>query len=85
MPVDGRLRVYRSTDRARTWHDASNGITTSPGYAGVLRTAMATDDRGLVAFGTTGGDMCSSADSGDSWDRVDASLPRIFCVTDLDL
>jgi hypothetical protein len=81
VPVDGRLRVYRSADGTETWHDASNGLPASPAYAGVLRTAMSADHQGLVAFGTTSGELYVSEDSGDSWSAVDVTLPRIFCVT----
>lgn len=80
IPIDGRLRVYRSTDGARSWHDTSVGLSDSPGYAGVLRTAMATDHAGLVAFGNTAGELYVSEDSGDSWTAVDVTLPRVFCV-----
>lgn len=85
VPIDGRLRVYRSSDDARSWHDASDGLAEAPGYAGVLRTAMTTDHRGLVAFGTTSGELYVTEDSGDSWSPVDVSLPRIFCVSMVDL
>ncbi len=84
VPIDGQLRVYRSSDRARSWHESSDGLAHSPGYAGVLRTAMATDDNGLVAFGTTSGELYTSENSGDSWDRVEGTLPRIFCASTLD-
>jgi photosystem II stability/assembly factor-like uncharacterized protein len=85
IPLDGRLRVYRSTDRARTWHDASNGLPDEPGYAGVLRTAVSTDNQGLVALGTTSGEVHVSEDSGDSWSPIGVTLPRIFCVTVVDI
>ena len=85
IPVDGKLRIYRSADGARTWQDASRGLADAPGYAGVLRTAMTTDHHGLVAFGTTSGELYVSEDSGDSWSPVDGTLPRIFCLTVVDL
>lgn len=81
IPVDGRLQVFRSSDRARTWESASNGLADAPGYAGVLRTAMTTDNDGLVAFGTTSGEIYVSENSGDSWSAVDVTMPRIFCLT----
>ena len=85
IPVDGRLRVFLSGDGARTWHDSSRGLSGAPGYAGVLRTAMATDHDGVVALGTTSGDLYVSRDSGDSWSAVEVTLPRIFCVALVDL
>ena len=85
IPVDGKLRIYRSADGARTWQDASRGLADAPGYAGVLRTAMTTDHHGLVAFGTTSGELYVSEDSGDSWSPVDVTFPRIFCVSVVDL
>ena len=85
IPVDGRLRVYRSADGARSWHEASVGLPDVPSYAGVLRGAMATDNDGLVAFGTTSGELYVTEDSGDSWGRIDVTLPRVFCVAAFDL
>ncbi len=84
VPVDGRLQVFRSADGARSWHDSSAGLDDAPGYAGVLRTAMGTDHQGTVAFGTTSGEVYVSEDSGDSWRGLDASLPRVFCVSIFD-
>ena len=84
IPVDGQLRVYRSADGARTWQSASDGLDDSPGYAGVLRTAMTTDNDGLVAFGTTSGELYVTENSGDSWSRLGATFPRIFVVSVFD-
>ncbi len=84
VPVDGRLRVYRSTDGAATWSDASSGLPEAAGYAGVLRGAMATDHDGTVAFGTTAGAVFVSDDSGDRWQQLPVTLPRVFCTAVFD-
>jgi hypothetical protein len=41
---------------------------------------MDTDDEGGVFFGTTGGDVWATRDSGDSWSQVPQGFPRILSV-----
>ena len=80
IPPGGRLRVYRSDDRAESWQECGKGLPDSPVYAGVLRGALDATDGGLVAFGTTSGDLWASADAGESWEALDVRLPRVFAV-----
>jgi photosystem II stability/assembly factor-like uncharacterized protein len=78
----GRAAVWRSSDAGESWARREVGSGEERIYAGVLRDAMAVDDREDtgVYFGTTGGDVYASADAGDSWQRLPARLPRILCV-----
>jgi hypothetical protein len=48
----------------------------------VLRDAMAVDglDPGGVYFGTTGGQVYASADSGESWTAIVRDLPAVLSV-----
>jgi hypothetical protein len=60
----------------------TNGLPQSDCYVNVLRDAMALDalDPCGVYFGTTGGQLYASADSGDNWTALASSLPRILSV-----
>lgn len=82
LPVDGELRVYRSTDRGDSWHVSGSGLPDFPAFTGVLRDAMDVDgaDVGGVYFGTTGGDVWASPDTGETWNRLPARFPRILSV-----
>ncbi|MCX5740754.1 MAG: exo-alpha-sialidase, partial [Proteobacteria bacterium] len=68
-PPDGKLRVYRSRSGGNEWEALTNGLPQSDCYVNVLRNAMAIDslDPCGVYFGTTGGQVYASANSGDSW------------------
>jgi hypothetical protein len=82
MPVDGRLRVYRSTDSGDSWHASGVGLPDHPFYTAVLRDAMDVDglNPGGVYFGTTGGEVWCSCDTGDTWNRLPVNLPRISSI-----
>lgn len=86
MPVDGDLRVYRSRDRGESWQASGVGLPTTPTYTGVLRDAMDIDGHSPagVYFGTTSGDVWISADTGDTWQRLPETFPRITSVKVLD-
>ena len=80
LPVDGALRVYRSTDGGDSWHPSGRGMPSEPTFNVVLRGAMAADGDGGVFLGTTGGDIWYTVDAGDRWARLPASFPRITSV-----
>lgn len=77
VPVDGRLAVWASDDDGSTWSEAGTGWSDDPTFSGVLRGAMATDQQGSVAVGTTSGEVWASRDTGEHWSRVPATFPRI--------
>jgi hypothetical protein len=82
FPPEGRLRVYRSRTGGNEWEGLTDGLPQKDCYVDVLRDAMAVDtlDECGVYFGTTGGQVYSSADSGDSWTPIVRDLPPVLSV-----
>jgi hypothetical protein len=81
-PVDGRLRVYRSRAGGDEWEELANGLPEQNCYVNVLRDAMAVDqlDACGIYFGTTGGQVYVSPDSGDTWSAIARDLPAVLSV-----
>lgn len=81
-PPDGKLRVYRSRTGGGEWEALTNGLPQSDCYVNVLRGAMTVDslDPCGVYFGTTGGQVYASADSGDNWTPIVRDLPAVLSV-----
>ena len=79
---DGKLRVYRSRSGGNEWEALTKGLPQKDCYVNVLRDAMAVDslDSCGVYFGTTGGQVYVSADSGDSWKPIVENLPSVLSV-----
>ena len=82
FPIDGKLRVYRSRTGGNEWEALTKGLPQSDCYVNVLRDAMAIDsiDSCGVYFGTTGGQVYVSPDSGDSWAPIVRDLPAVLSV-----
>ncbi len=81
-PPDGKLRVYRSRTGGHEWEALTNGLPQRDCYVNVLRDAMAVDslDECGVYFGTSGGQVYASADSGDNWAPIVSHLPPVVSV-----
>ena len=81
-PPEGKLRVYRSRQGGNEWEALTKGLPQSNCYVDVLRDAMAVDslDSCGVYFGTTGGDVYVSADSGDTWKAIVSDLPAVLSI-----
>ncbi len=81
MPPDGCFQVYRSRNRGDSWEQSGAGGD-GASFAGVLRGSLVVDseDPCGVYAGTTSGTVHISADGGDSWHELRATLPRILCV-----
>ncbi|MFN0066710.1 MAG: WD40/YVTN/BNR-like repeat-containing protein [Limisphaerales bacterium] len=81
-PPEGRLRVYRSRTGGHEWEPLTEGLPQEHCYVNVLRDAMAVDrlDPCGVYFGTTGGQVYCSPDSGDSWETIVRDLPAVLSV-----
>jgi photosystem II stability/assembly factor-like uncharacterized protein len=81
-PPDGKLRVYRSKTGGNEWEALTNGLPQKDCYVNVLRDAMSVDamDSCGIYFGTTGGQVYGSADSGDSWNAIARDLPAVLSV-----
>ena len=82
FPLDGKLQVYRSRCGGNEWEPLTKGLPQENCYVNVLRDAMAVDsleDCG-VYFGTTGGQVYVSANSGDTWQPIVYDLPPVLSV-----
>jgi photosystem II stability/assembly factor-like uncharacterized protein len=81
-PPDGKLRVYRSRTGGNQWEALTKGLPQENCYVNVLRDAMAVDalDPCGVYFGTTGGQVYASRDSGDTWAPIVRDLPAVLSV-----
>jgi photosystem II stability/assembly factor-like uncharacterized protein len=82
FPLDGKLRVYRTRTGGYEWEALTKGLPQNHCYVNVLRDAMAVDslDKCGVYFGTTGGEVYSSSDSGDTWSPIAQHLPSVLSV-----
>ena len=82
FPPDGKLRVYRSRTGGDDWEPLTAGLPQENCYVNVLRDAMAVDclDSCGVYFGTTGGQVYASADSGANWAPIVRDLPAVLSV-----
>lgn len=79
---DGKLRVYRSRTGGNDWEALTNGLPQSDCYVNVLRDAMSVDslDECGIYFGTSGGQVYMSPDSGDHWKPIVRDLPAVVSV-----
>jgi photosystem II stability/assembly factor-like uncharacterized protein len=81
-PPEGKLRVYRSKTGGNEWEALTSGLPQSDCYVNILRDAMAVDslDSCGIYFGTTGGQVYASNDSGDTWKPILRDLPAVMSV-----
>jgi photosystem II stability/assembly factor-like uncharacterized protein len=79
---EGKLRVFRSRSGGNEWEALTKGLPQKDCYVNVLRDAMAVDtlDQCGIYFGTSGGQVYASADSGDSWNPIVRDLPAVLSV-----
>ncbi len=82
FPLDGRLCVYRSRTGGDEWEPLTRGLPQRNCYVNVLRDAMAVDalDSCGIYFGTTGGQVYASPDSGETWAPIVRDLPAVLSV-----
>lgn len=81
VPVDGRLVVSRTTDRAASFAVLSRGLPQQSSYDVVYRHALDVDRTGRrLAMGSTTGNLWLSEDAGESWSLLSAHLPPIAQV-----
>ena len=81
MP-EGRATVWRSRDEGDSWQPGTDGLPQGDAFVGVLREAMAVDDRDPVGVyvGTSTGQLFASRDEGTSWHLLADFLPPISSV-----
>jgi photosystem II stability/assembly factor-like uncharacterized protein len=79
---EGRLRVYRTRDGARSWQPLTRGLPQRDAFETVLRDALCTDTlpRAGVYFGTRSGKLFGSRDAGGRWRAIAEGLPPVLCV-----
>ena len=79
---EGRLRVYRTRDGARSWEPLTRGLPQEDAFETVLRDALCTDrlPEAGVYFGTRSGKVFASTNGGDRWRLVADGLPPVLCV-----
>lgn len=82
FPPDGKLRVYRSRTGGNDWEALTNGLPQENCFVNVLRDAMSLDHLPScgIYFGTTGGQVYGSFDSGDTWTAIVRDLPAVTSV-----
>jgi photosystem II stability/assembly factor-like uncharacterized protein len=82
FPIDGKLAVYRSKTGGNEWEALTRGLPQKDCYVNVLRDAMAVDtlDDCGIYFGTTGGQVYASPDSGETWAPIVSNLPAVLSV-----
>jgi photosystem II stability/assembly factor-like uncharacterized protein len=80
FPPEGKLRVYRSRSAGNEWEALTNGLPQEHCYHDILRDSMAVDTLSEcgIYFGTTGGQVYASADSGDTWNAIARDLPPVL-------
>ena len=81
-PPDAKLRVYRSRTGGNEWEALTQGLPQSDCYVNVLRDAMCVDSLEPcgIYFGTTGGQVYASSNSGDNWTPIVRDLPPVLSV-----
>lgn len=80
--VDGRLRVYRSSDGGGHWRAMTEGLPQRNAFVTILREGLDSDmltPCGLY-FGTSSGHLFASCDRGESWSLISGFLPGILSV-----
>jgi len=82
FPIDGALKVFRSTSGGNDWEPLTTGLPQQNCYVNVLRNAMSVDslDDCGIYFGTTGGQVYCSPDGGDTWQAIVHDLPAVLSV-----
>ena len=79
MAIDGGLFVARTHDGGLSWAQLRDGLPQSNAHDVVYRHAL-DQAGGVVAFGSTTGNLYVSDDRGDHWMAVAHNLPPIYSV-----
>jgi hypothetical protein len=78
----GKLRIYKTTDGAKSWKPLTGGLAQKDAYETILRDGMACDagEPAGVYFGTRSGKVFASRDEGASFAVIADALPAVTCV-----
>ena len=79
---EGKVRVYETTDRGRSWQERSAGLPQHDAYLTILRQAFCHDGRSPLGlyFGAESGEVFGSADGGATWAVVADHLAPVLAV-----
>lgn len=79
----GKFRVYKSSNKCKSWTELASGLPSENAHMGVLREGMANDNLKPcgVYVGTSTGHLFYSSDAGDSWKSLAQYLPPILSVS----
>jgi photosystem II stability/assembly factor-like uncharacterized protein len=82
MPIGGKPAVYATRDAGASWQRQDHGLPPAHGWFTVKRQAMNADTLEPVGlyFGTTGGEVWSSFDAGESWQCLCLHLPEVLAI-----
>jgi photosystem II stability/assembly factor-like uncharacterized protein len=82
MPVGGKPAAYVTRDAGESWQRQDRGLPPEHGWFTVKRQAMACDSLDPLGlyFGTTGGEVWSSFDEGETWQCLCLHLPEIYSI-----
>ncbi|MCB9915044.1 MAG: hypothetical protein H6828_07835 [Planctomycetes bacterium] len=79
MAIGGGLFVARTTDGGKSWTQLREGLPQESAYDVVYRHAL-DQKHGVLAFGSTTGNLYLSEDRGDTWQTVANNLPPVYSV-----
>ena len=79
---EGRAAVWRTRDAGAGWQRLDRGLPQRDAHLGVLREGLAIDALEVpgLYFGTSTGQVFTSADEGESWSEIASYLPPISSV-----
>jgi photosystem II stability/assembly factor-like uncharacterized protein len=80
--VEGKPAIYDTRDGGKSWTRRDKGLPGDQAWWTVKRQAFAGDNSNPVGlyFGTTSGELWSSASEGQSWSLIARNLPEIYAV-----
>jgi photosystem II stability/assembly factor-like uncharacterized protein/molybdopterin converting factor small subunit len=79
---EGKVRVYETRDRGKSWIGHGNGLPQDESYLTVLRQAFCHDGRDPLGlyFGAESGEVFASADGGETWVTAQEHLAPVASV-----
>ena len=79
VAVDKKMCICRTDDGGNTWKTFRNGLPQEYAYDIVFRHALISNGTDVL-FGTTTGNLFSSADEGENWSTISNFLPMIYSL-----
>lgn len=80
IPVNLQLTVCKTTDGGKSWRSVQEGLPTAFVFDLVLRHGLVRKN-GLLAFGTTNGNLYVSHNDGDTWQAIAQNLASVNSLT----